>query len=233
MTIPVPPPKPTRPPLLTPVRRWRPGARLRAYLAAGILITAPIGLTLYLAWSVISYFDRKVMPLLPAQYNPENYLYIPLPGLGLIVALVALTLIGWLTTGLLGRFLVRTTDVVLFHMPVISSVYSAIKQIVETTISTKSESFREVVLVEFPRPGLWAIGFVTGKPTAEIDAAGGGDMVSVFCPTSPNPTSGYLIYARRTELKPLTLTVEEGLKLIVSSGIVTPDSPAILQPDRR
>ena len=228
-------PKP-KPPLLTPVRTWRPGARLRAYLAAGILVTAPVGLTLYLAWSVISYFDRKVTPLIPAAYNPENFFYIPLPGLGLLIALVVLALIGWLTTNVLGRFLVAAADRVLTHMPVLSSIYSAIKQIIETTVSTKSGSFREVVLVDFPRPGLWAIGFVTGKPPEEIDEAGGGDIVSVFCPTSPNPTSGYLVYAKRSELRFVKLTVEEGLKLIVSSGIVTPDHPSVVQqpqPDRR
>lgn len=221
----MPPSKP-KPPLLVPVRSWRPGARLRTYLAAGILVTAPVGLTLYLAWSVISYFDHKVTPLIPAAYNPEKFLYIPLPGLGLLIALVALALIGWLTTNVLGRFLVAATDRVLAHMPVLSSIYSAIKQIIETTVSTKSGSFREVVLVEFPRPGLWAVGFVTGKPPGEIDEAGGGDMVSVFCPTSPNPTSGYLVYAKRSELRFIKLTVEEGLKLIVSSGIVTPDHQA-------
>lgn len=226
------PPQPSKPPLLTPVRAWRPGARLRAYLAAGILVTAPVGLTLYLAWSVISYFDRKITPLIPPEYSPEHYL-IPLPGLGLILALITLTLIGWLTTSFLGRFMVRATDTVLIRMPVISSIYSAIKQIIETTVSTKSTSFREVVLVEFPRPGLWAIGFVTGKPPTAVDAAGGGDLVSVFCPTSPNPTSGYLVYAKRAELKFLSLTVEEGLKLIVSTGIVTPDQVPAVQPERK
>ncbi|MHB1217478.1 MAG: DUF502 domain-containing protein [Alphaproteobacteria bacterium] len=230
----MPPPNP-KPPLLVPVRAWRPGARLRTYLAAGILVTAPVGLTLYLAWSVISYFDRKVTPLIPAAYNPENFLYIPLPGLGLLVALVVLALIGWLTTNVLGRFLVSATDRVLARMPVLNSIYSAIKQIIETTVSTKSGSFREVVLVEFPRTGLWAIGFVTGKPPEEIDEAGGGGMVSVFCPTSPNPTSGYLVYAKRSELRFVKLTVEAGLKLIVSSGIVTPDHPSVApaQPDRK
>ncbi|MCX7355395.1 MAG: DUF502 domain-containing protein, partial [Alphaproteobacteria bacterium] len=211
--------------MLTPVRTWRPGARLRTYLAAGILVTAPVGLTLYLAWSVISYFDRKVTPLIPSGYNPESFLYIPLPGLGLLIALIVLALIGWLTTNVLGRFLVGMADRVLTHMPVLSNIYSAIKQIIETTVSAKSGSFREVVLVEFPRPGLWAVGFVTGKPPSEIDEAGGGDIVSVFCPTSPNPTSGYLVYAKRSELRFVKLTVEEGLKLIVSSGIVTPDHP--------
>lgn len=227
-----PSPRKPKPPLLTPVRTWRPGARVRAYLAAGILVTAPVGLTLYLAWSVISYVDHKVTPLIPPEYNPENYLYISLPGLGLIVALIALTMIGWLATGFVGRFLVRATDKVLTHMPVISSIYSAIKQIIETTISAKSESFREVVLVQFPHPGLWTVGFVTGKPPAAIDRVAGGDIVSVFCPTSPNPTSGYLVYAKRADLKSLPLTVEEGLKLIVSTGIVTPDQPAA-QPDLR
>ncbi len=222
----LPPPETPKKPLLTPVRTWRPGARLRTYLAAGILVTAPVGLTLYLAWSVISYFDRKITPLIPDAYNPENLLYIPLPGLGLLIALIALALIGWLTTNFLGRFIVGMTDRVLTHMPVLSKIYSAIKQIIETTVSTKSGTFREVVMVEFPRPGLWAIGFITGKAPIEIDEPGGCDMVSVFCPTSPNPTSGYLIYAKRSELRFVKLTVEEGLKLIVSSGIVTPDHQA-------
>ncbi|MFO0997960.1 MAG: DUF502 domain-containing protein [Alphaproteobacteria bacterium] len=225
---------PTKPPLIAPVGKWRFGTRLRAYFAAGVLITAPIGITLYLAWSVIAFFDQHVMPFVPPRYNPETYLPFTIPGFGLVVTLVLLTLIGWLTTGILGRLFVNLSERVLTHMPVVRTVYGAIKQIVETTFAQRADSFRQVVVVEFPRPGLWAIGFLTAQSAPPVEAATGEDVVSVFCPTSPNPTSGYVVFVPRRDLKYPEMTVEEALKLIVSSGIsAAGERAAEAQPERK
>ena len=199
---------------------------LRGYFLAGVLITAPIGITFYLAWLFINWVDGKVTPIIPAVYNPETYLPFSIPGLGLLVVAVVLTLIGALTAGMLGRLWVRTSEQFLARMPVIRGVYGAIKQILETVLAQKSEAFRQVVLFEYPRRGSWAIGFITGKTEGEVQSLTTDDVVNVFLPTTPNPTSGYLLFIPRRELVVLSMTVEEGIKMVVSGGIVTP-------PDRR
>jgi len=199
---------------------------LRGYFLAGILITAPICITFYMAWLIVSWIDNKVTPLLPPLYNPETYLPFGVPGLGLLIVCFVLTLIGALTAGILGRYWVRTSERILSRMPVIRSVYGAIKQIFETVLSHQSDAFREVVLFEYPRRGSWAIGFITGKTEGEIQDSTEDDVVNVFLPTTPNPTSGYLLFVPRRELVVLSMTVEEGIKMVVSGGIVTP-------PDRR
>ena len=196
---------------------------LRGYFFAGILITAPIAITFYLAWLIVEWIDSKVTPLIPPLYNPETYLPFSVPGLGLLVVCIVLTLIGALTAGMLGRFWVRTSERILNRMPVIRSVYSAIKQIFETVLSNKSNAFREVVLFEYPRRGSWAMGFITGTTEGEIQDSTEDDVVNVFLPTTPNPTSGYLLFIPKRELVVLSMTVEEGIKMIVSGGIVTPE----------
>lgn len=207
----------------------RPGVtgRLRAYFLAGILVTAPFALTAYLVWLVVDFVDSRVMPLFPERYNPNAYLPVGIPGIGLIVAFVLLTAIGALTAGLAGRFLVGFGETILARMPVVRGVYGAIKQIVSTIVSKQSTSFREVVLIEYPRKAMWSIGFITGNPTRDIQALSESyDMVGVFVPTTPNPTSGYLVFVDRREILPLAMTVEEGIKLVVSCGIVTPEIAA-------
>ena len=201
-------------------------AKLRTYFFAGILVTAPIGITLYLAWLFINFVDRQVTPLIPARYNPENYLPFGIPGLGLVVAVVALTLIGALTAGFVGRYFVRVSERLLARMPVIRSVYGATKQIFETVLAKQSSAFREAVLVEYPRRGIWAVGFITGRTEEEVKNLTEEETVNVFLPTTPNPTSGFLLFVPRKDLVPLTMTVEEAIKMVVSGGIVTP-------PDRR
>jgi uncharacterized membrane protein len=199
---------------------------LRGYFLAGILVTAPIGITFYFAWLIVAWVDSKVTPLLPPLYNPETYLPFSVPGLGLLIVCFALTLIGALTAGMMGRFWVRTIERILSRMPVIRGVYSAIKQIFETVLSNQSNAFREVVLFEYPRRGAWAMGFITGKTEGEIQDCTEDEVVNVFLPTTPNPTSGYLLFLPKRELVILSMTVEEGIKMVVSGGIVTP-------PDRR
>lgn len=198
------------------------GARLRNYFLAGILITAPVGLTVYIAWLFISWVDDTVLPLVPPHYNPENYLPFSIPGIGLIIVLVVLTVIGAVTAGIFGRLTRQLMESVLNRLPIIRSLYGAIKQITETVLANKSAAFRECVLVEFPRKNAWTIGFVTGATPGEVADSLEGDPVTIYVPTTPNPTSGYLIFVPRAECIFLEMSVEDGIKLIVSGGIVTP-----------
>lgn len=205
-------------------------ARLRGYFFAGLLTTAPIGLTLWLFWVLLKFVDSRITPLIPQGYNPNSYIHavVPfeIPGVGLIVLIVALIIIGALTRMLLGRTLVRISESIVNRMPVVRSVYGATKQIVETVLKSQSDAFRQVVLFEYPRRGSWAIGFVTGQTKGEVQNLTDDEVVNVFLPTTPNPTSGYLLFLPRREIIPLSMSVEEGIKMIISGGIVTP-------PDRR
>jgi uncharacterized membrane protein len=200
--------------------------RLRAYFFAGILITAPIALTLYLAWLFIDYVDGKVAQLLPAKYNPETYLPFAIPGLGLVILAVFLTLVGALTANFIGRYVHRFFERLLDRMPVVRSIYGATKQIFETVFAQRSDAFREAVLIEYPRRGIWTVAFVTGRTGGEIADVSSDELVTVFIPTTPNPTSGFLLFLPRKEVTPLAMTVEEAIKMVVSGGIVAP-------PDRR
>ncbi len=205
-----------------PAKKMTLSARLRAYFLAGILVTAPISITLYLAWLFISFVDGQVTPLIPEAYNPTTYLPFALPGLGLVIMAVVLTLIGALTAGILGRLWVRTSEGVLARMPVIRSVYGAFKQIFETILARQSTAFREAVLVEYPRRGIWAVGFITGRTQGEVQNLTEEEVINIFLPTTPNPTSGFLLFVPRKELVPLSMTVEEAIKMVISGGIVTP-----------
>ncbi|MGE0255630.1 MAG: DUF502 domain-containing protein [Alphaproteobacteria bacterium] len=207
-------------------RRRRLFARLRRWFFAGILVTAPIGITVYLTWLVLAFVDARVTPLIPGVYNPNTYLPIGIPGLGLIILLIVVTLIGAVATMLVGRTLVGWSEQIVVRMPVVRSIYSATKQIVETIVAQKSNAFREVVMFEYPRPGTWALGFVTGITEGEIQDLTEDEVINVFLPTTPNPTSGYLLFVPRKQLVRLSMSVEEGIKMIISGGIVTP-------PDRR
>lgn len=206
--------------------RVRFGVRLRRYFLAGILITAPIVITFYISWLLIRWVDSKITPLLPDTYNPETYLPFAIPGLGLVIVIVFLTFVGWATAGIIGRFWTRVTESLLSQMPVVRSIYGAVKQIIETVLQQQSNAFRQVVLFEYPRRGSWALGFITGQTQGEVQSITESDVVNVFLPTTPNPTSGYLLFIPRDELVVLDMTVEEGIKMVISGGIVTP-------PDRR
>ena len=200
--------------------------RMRAYFFAGILVTAPITFTLYLAWLLIHFVDNTIRPLIPAKYNPETYLPFALPGLGLFVLIVSLTLIGALTAGFMGRFFIKLSERILNRMPVIRSVYNATKQILETVLAQQSNAFREAVLVEYPRRGLWAIAFITGTTEGEVQNVTEEECTNIFLPTTPNPTSGFLLFVPKADLVSLDMSVEEAIKMVISGGIVTP-------PDRR
>ena len=207
-------------------KRSGPIGRLRAYFFAGVLVTAPAAITFYVAWVFIDFIDRQVTPWLPPRYNPETYLPFGVPGLGLLMLVLGLTAIGALTAGFLGHVLVRTGERLLARMPVIRSIYGAVKQIIETVLRQQSNAFRDVVVLEYPRKGLWVLGFITAPASSEIRKRTAGDMVSVFIPTTPNPTSGFLLFVPQSELIFLSMTVEEGIKMVISGGIVIPSKPS-------
>ncbi len=198
-------------------------ARLRNYLLAGIIVTAPISITFFIVWQVVDFFDETASTLIPSRYNPETYLPFSMPGLGFVLVLALITLVGWFTASLLGRSMMRFGERILHRMPVVRSIYGTLKQIFETVLANSSRSFREVVLVEYPRRGLWAIAFVTGPTRGEVgEAMGEEDLVNVFLPTTPNPTSGFLLFVPRRDLVHLGMNIEEGMKMVISGGIVTP-----------
>ncbi len=203
-------------------RRLRLGRWIRAYFFAGVLVTAPIVITFYIAWLIIDWIDSKVTPLIPAAYNPETYLPFSVPGLGLVIVFILLTVIGAVAAGAVGRIWVSVTEQLLAKMPVIRSVYGATKQIFETVLRQQSNAFRQVVLFEYPRRGSWALGFITGRTMGEVQELTEDEVVNVFLPTTPNPTSGYLLFIPKRELVILSMSVEEGIKMVVSGGIVTP-----------
>lgn len=196
--------------------------RLRAYFMAGILITAPISITVYLAWLFITFVDSKVTPLFPAKYNPETYLPYGIPGLGVVVVVVGLTFIGAFTAGFMGRFFQRIWERVMDNVPILRGVYKALKQILETVLAQQSNAFREAVLVEYPRRGMWVIAFITGKTEGEVQSITAENVINLFVPTTPNPTSGFLIFVPKKEIVKLSMSVEEALKMVISGGIVTP-----------
>lgn len=196
--------------------------RLRAYFMAGVLITAPISITVYLAWLFITFVDSKVTPLIPDRYNPETYLPYGIPGLGVVVVVVSLMVIGAFTAGFLGRFFQRIWEQVMDRVPVLRGVYKALKQILETILAQQSNAFREAVLVEYPRRGMWVIAFITGRTEGEVQALTEEKVINLFIPTTPNPTSGFLIFVAEEDIVPLSMSVEEALKMVISGGIVTP-----------
>ena len=197
--------------------------RLRNYMIAGILVTAPIGLTVWLSWLFVTWIDDRVMPLVPLKYHPEAYLPFSIPGLGLIIVLIGLVLIGALTANLLGRFFLRIFERVLERMPIIRGIHATFKQVFETLLSHQSEAFRQVVLVEYPRRGIWALGFLTGETLGEVQNLTAEKVLNIFLPTTPNPTSGFLLFLPEDDVVVLDMTVEEGIKMVMSGGIVTPE----------
>ena len=200
--------------------------RLRNYFFTGIIVTAPIAITLFLVWQFIGFVDGTIAGLIPARYLPQTYLPFAVPGIGLLIAFVFLTLVGALAANFLGRWLVRTGDRIVSRMPVVRSVYGTLKKIFETVLAQSSRSFREVVLVEYPRKGIWAVGFITGTTEGEIQSVTESNMVNVFLPTTPNPTSGFLLFVPHDTVVPLHMTVEEGIKLVISGGIMVPPENA-------
>lgn len=204
------------PSLFSYIRRW---------FFAGILVTAPILFTVYLIWLIVGIIDSKVTQFLPYYLNPRHYVDFDIPGVGLVIGAAIIIVIGGLTTGFVGRSLVRLGERMVNALPVVRSVYGAVKQIMETIMASQSDAFREVVLIEYPRRGIWAIGFVTGATKGEVQNMSNENLINVFVPTTPNPTSGFLLFFPREEAIKLDMGVEEAVKMVVSGGIITPDDP--------
>ena len=181
----------------------------------GILISAPIIITLYIAWGLIKFFDKKASPLL-------GTFPFEIPGFGLITVFIFFAIIGFITTGLLGRVFSSFIEKVLSKMPVLRNIYSGLKQLFEAILAKKTNSFREVVLLEYPRKGIWAMGFLTGETKGEVNRKTKNQMANIFLPTTPNPTSGFLLFVPKKDILGLTMTVEEGIKMIISAGMLTP-----------
>jgi uncharacterized membrane protein len=197
-------------------------ARFRNYFLAGILVTAPLGITIYLVWIFLQFMDSLVKELLPKEYNPDLYLPFSVPGFGLLISILFFVFVGWFARNYFGRLIINLYEYVMNRVPVIRNIYGAIKQISETIMASQSQAFREVVLMEYPRKGVWSIGFVTNTSEGEIQRVTEGETVNVFVPTTPNPTSGYLLFVPKKDLYYLDMSVEEGVKMVVSAGIISP-----------
>jgi len=197
---------------------------LRTSFLTGLVVIAPIGLTGYLIWTVIGWIDSWVLPFVPAEFTPVDQFGVHLRGYGVIIFLLFTILVGWIAKGLIGRSLIHWGERLVDRMPVVRSIYSGVKQIVETIFSQSDSSFEKACLIEYPRHGLWAIAFISTRTRGEIATrTGDGDeMLSVFLPTTPNPTSGFLLFVPRTDVVLLDMTVEEAAKLIISAGLVHP-----------
>mgnify|MGYP003327974049 FL=1 len=207
-------------------------ARLRTSFLTGIVVIAPVALTLWLIWSVIGWFDGFVLPFVPDTYRPEKIintifgydLKLNIRGVGVVVFLVFATLVGWLAKGLIGRSFIKYAENLVDRMPVVRSFYSGIKQIAETVFAQQERSFEKACMIEYPRKGIWAIGFISTTAKGEIAERNSskGPMVSVFVPTTPNPTSGFLLFFPKADIVELDMSIEDAAKLVISAGLVYP-----------
>lgn len=198
--------------------------RLINYFLTGLVIAGPVGITLYIAWWIIGVIDDFVKPLIPIKYNPDSYLGFHVPGFGLAVAVVSIMLLGFLTANLVGRTLVQFGEKILSRLPMISTLYKAIKQLFETVVTQSAQSFRQVGLIQYPREGLWALVLVSTEAKGEVaEKVHGEEILSCFLPTTPNPTSGYLLFVPRKEITILDMSTEDAAKMIISAGLVSPE----------
>ncbi|MEB8386143.1 DUF502 domain-containing protein [Rhodobacteraceae bacterium KMM 6894] len=205
----------------------RPGlfAALRASFLTGLVVIAPVGLTIWLIWTLMGWVDAAVLPLVPTHLRPAEYIGINLRGLGVIFFLIFTIIVGWVAKGLLGRSLIRFAESLVDRMPIVRSIYSGVKQIAETVFAQSERSFEKACLIQYPRKGLWAIAFISTSAKGEIArrAETAGDLVSVFLPTTPNPTSGFLLFVPAEDVIELDMTVEDAAKLVISAGLVYPN----------
>jgi uncharacterized membrane protein len=198
--------------------------RIRNYFLTGLVVAGPVAITLYLIWSFVTWVDGLVRPFIPPAFRPETYLPVQIPGFGLIIAFLALTLLGFLTANLVGRKLVEFSEHILERMPVVRPLYRGLKQVFETLFSKSASTFRTVGLVEFPAPGMWSLVFLSTPPGADITARlpTQEEHVSVFMPCTPNPTTGFFFFVPRREVIELDIPVEAAAKLIMTAGMIQP-----------
>src|SRR5579862_8317369 len=199
-------------------------ARFRNYFLTGLIVAGPIAITFYLTWWFVTWVDGLVRPFVPIAYRPETYLPFGLPGSGLVVAVFALTLLGFLTANLIGRSLVDLSERFLGRIPAVRAIYRAMKQVFETLFSGKGSSFRRVGLVEFPSPGMWSIVLISQPPSADVanSLPGQEDHISVFLPCAPNPTTGFFFYVQKSRIIEVDMSAEDAATLIMSCGVVQP-----------
>jgi uncharacterized membrane protein len=200
--------------------------RLRNYFLTGLVVAGPVAITAWLIWSFVTWVDGFVRPLIPPAYRPETYLPWPIPGTGLVIAIFALTLLGFLTANLVGKTLVDLGDRLLNRMPIVRPIYKTMKQIFESLFSKSGSSFRQVALVEFPAKGMWSLVFISQPPASGILERlpeRENEYVSVFLPCTPNPTTGFFFYVQRKELIEIDMSVENAMSVLISAGMVQPE----------
>lgn len=200
------------------------GTRLRRYFLTGLVLAAPLAITASVTWWFVNLVDGWVKPLIPAQFWPDTYLPFPLPGFGVVFALVGLTLLGFFAANLVGRTLISAGEAILNRMPVVRGLYKGVKQVFETIFSQSGTSFRKVGMVQFPQPGMWSIVFIAQEAAPEIAGKlpDSEEQIGVFLPCTPNPTTGFFFYLPRREVVEVAISVEEGAKLIMSAGMIQP-----------
>jgi len=197
---------------------------LRASFLTGLVVILPIALTLWLIWSVAGVVDGWVLPFVPYWLRPDHYVGLNIRGIGVVVFLIFTILVGWAAKGLIGRSLISWAEGLIKGLPVVRSVYNGLKQIAETVFAQSETSFDKACLVEYPRTGIWAIGFISTGAKGEISGRipAEGDKTAVFLPTTPNPTSGFLLFLPKEDVIELKMTVEDAAKLVISAGLVYP-----------
>jgi len=198
--------------------------RLRNYFLTGLVVAGPVAITLWLTWWFVTWVDGLVRPFVPIAYRAETYLPFGVPGSGLIVGVIALTLLGFLTANLIGRTLLDLGERLVGRIPAVRAIYRAMKQVFETLFSGQGSSFRRVGLVEFPSPGMWSIVLISQPPSADLAnrLPGEEEHISVFLPCSPNPTTGFFFYVPKSKIIEVEMTAEDAATLIMSAGVVQP-----------
>lgn len=198
--------------------------KIKNYFLTGVIVAAPVAITVYMSYRLLVWINASTSKLIPQKWTIGDFVPYAVPGLGLILLILALIFIGMFTTGFIGKFFVGIWEKIIRRMPVVSSIYSLIKQIFETFLSQKKRSFSEVVLIEYPRKGIFTLAFVSQDKTGgEIAKKSKTDLISVFVPTTPNPTSGFLLFVPKADVIKLNMSVEEGIKYVISCGIVAPE----------
>ena len=204
-------------------------AKFRKWLFAGLLVLAPLGITVWVLEWVISTLDQT-LNILPEAWQPDRWLGLHIPGLGVIFALVVVLAIGALTSNIIGNQLLNWWNALLHRIPVVRSIYSGVKQVSDTLFSEKGNAFRQAVLVQWPREGMWTIGFVTGTPGGDLVNHLPGEYLSVFVPTTPNPTGGYFVMLKKSDCIVLDMSVDEALTYVISMGVIVPGASKNPQP---
>ena len=194
---------------------------MKKYLITGLLIWIPLVITLWVLKFIVDALDQTLL-LLPPEFRTENWLGLHVPGMGVVMTLVIVFVTGLLTTNLLGARLVHFWHEILHRIPVVNSIYSSVKQISDTLFSSSGQAFRKALLVRWPHEGMWTIAFLTGRPGGDLAAHLPGDYISVYVPTTPNPTGGYFVVVARKDVIELEMSVDEALKYIISMGVVPP-----------